>query len=125
MNRIQKMALPLVALGVSIVALPTAVDARPLGSNGQQAAFVSSCDANWAYITGKNQYNNTVHQWFLVPATTPLNNCQGDDWYDWGWWWKGTVRVDAYWSKGGNYAGTVYAYFPTHQTGDWVWIQMP
>ena len=123
----------LAGLAVSVAAFGATAGTAAAGTNGQQLAIEPNCDANWVFIQGHNQnWNgrnpNWAHQWLRVPAAFPdAFGCYGQDTYDWGWWWKGWVRIDAYWNYGRGYQGTRWVYVPTNQGwgNDWVYTQAP
>ena len=100
--------------------------AAALGTNGQQAAYSPSCYSNWAHSQGYNQNSKYTYRWFLVWAATPEGGCFAPLSYDYGYWWKGTVKTDGYWQYNSQFTGTTYTYFPTCcPTSNWVVVTMP
>lgn len=116
-----------VVIGTTVLTIGrvTPVHAAAMGSDGQQAAFSPSCDSNYAFNQGDDNYGDYVYQWFYVGAAVPENGCEAGLAYDWGWWWVGWMRTDGYWDYGSGYQGTTYTNFPTSQDGDWVVVGMP
>ncbi len=123
MKRLFSLAASLVIALSAAAVVRTSVSAA---TNGQQAAYSPSCYSNWAYSVGQNQNNRTAYRWFEVYAATPEGGCFAPLSYDYGWWWKGTVKTEGFWNYGYNYTGTTYTWFPACcPTSNWVVVTMP
>jgi len=123
----------LVGLAVSATVLAANAGSAIAGTAGQGIAIEPNCNANWAYIQGRNQHNHATKQWVLVPAVDPgdlWGGCYGLDVYDWGYWWEGSVRIEGYtqYNSGhAGYTGTSWINVPVNQGSwdDWVYTQVP
>ncbi|MGX4653885.1 hypothetical protein ACWCHM_09335 [Micromonospora sp. SCSIO 07396] len=103
-----------VGTAVTVVAVTAAAPAAVAGSNGQQIAFNYSGPAyGFVYLEGYNQSGD----WVYSPSI-PLDSSGYGQLY--GWWWRGFVTVNFYYSNG-TWARGSTCNVPTDQWGDWTY----
>ncbi|GHJ07418.1 hypothetical protein TPA0907_17850 [Micromonospora humidisoli] len=103
-----------VGAAVTVAAVTAAAPPAVAGSNGQQIAFNYSGPAyGFVYLEGYNQSGD----WVYSPSI-PLDSSGYGQLY--GWWWRGFVTVNFYYSNG-TWARGSTCNVPIDQWGDWTY----